>query len=133
MDINNEFGEYMTESVIMYEDTGDKILINCTWDEIPNRMEPFEDRIKYLFKLPSRLSYCFSTEQTKYLIENINKIPEANLKDAALALNPRSYRLSDWMITMEKCIPEDYSFDGSKLFSGLIFELNKFIPIEKDE
>lgn len=133
MDIDNEFGEYMTESVIRYEDTGDKILINCTWDEIPNIMEPFEDRIKYLFKLPSRLSYCFSTEQTKYLIENINKIPEANLKDAAIALNPRSYRLSDWMITMEKCIPEDYSFDGSKLFSGLIFELNKFIPIEKDE
>ena len=133
MDIDNEFGEYMTESVIRYEDTGDKILINCTWDEIPNIREPFEDRIKYLFKLPSRLSFCFSTEQTKYLIENINKIPEANLKDAAIALNPRSYRLSDWMITMEKCIPEDYSFDGSKLFSGLIFELNKFIPIEKDE
>ena len=133
MDIDNEFGDYMTESEVRYEDNGEKIVITSNWDDIPNRMEIFEDRVKYLFRLPSRLSFCFSEEQTKYLINKIKKIPEKNLRDAAITINPRSYRVSDWMILMERCIPEDYSFDGTKLFSGLVLEINKFIPIDKCE
>ena len=127
MDTDNEFGMYTTETEIPYVDNGIKIIIDCSWDEIPSHIEMFEDRVKYLYRLPDRLSFCLEEEQVEYLKKKINEIKSDNILDAAVKLNARSFRIMDWKTIMDVMIPEDYNYDGQKIFPGLVDELNKFI------
>lgn len=126
MDTANEFGMYMTDSDIPYYDDGEQIIIDCEWKDLPNRMEIYEDRVKYLVRLTKRL-FFLSDDKLEKINELINKIPVDMLKVAAETINPRSYRLIDWIDTMDLMIPEEYTYNGDMLFSGLVSELNKFI------
>lgn len=127
MDTNNEFGDYMTESNIKYIDTGNTIIITSNWTDISPKVEEYEERIKYLLRLDERLSYCITEKEQKYLKEKINKIPEKKLKKAAILLNPRSFRLNEWLYSMSIILTEDYIIDGSKIYRQIIKEINKII------
>ena len=126
MDTDNEFGMYTTETEIPYKDTGTSIVVECSWDELNSTCEMFEDRVKYLFSFHSRMSPFLSEHQVEYIKNKINRIPKCNLGALALELNPKSFRLIDWCRTMTILVEDDYTFNGDKLFPGIVDVLNKF-------
>lgn len=130
MAYGNEFGDYMTDSQIRYYDDGSKIIILSSWAELPKEEELFEFKVRYLLRITERL-YFLSDKQLEVINKKISEIPEYNLRYAAEIINPPSYRLQDWMSKMNWMIPEEYTYDGNSLYSGLIDELNKFIPKDK--
>lgn len=126
MDTANEFGMYMTDSEIPYYDDGSQIIIDCEWKDLPNKIEIYEERVKYLIRLTNRL-FFLSDDKLKKINELISKISVDRLKIAAIKINPRSYRLIDWINKMDLMIPDGYTYNGDMLFSGLVTELNNFV------
>lgn len=126
---NNEYGAYMTshKNKINYDDNGKEIIITSSWNSLPTNKEIYEEKIKYLYKIPERLAFCLTKNQKDFLQNKINKIKPDKLQIAAGTLNSKSFRLIDWFYTMDLFIPKNYTYNGFQIYSDLIIELNKFI------
>lgn len=96
-------------------------VLTSSWHDFDCEPGPFDHRIKYLLKLPTRIGFMLSPDEKVKLQNKINSLDRQQLLRASLLLNPKCFLLEEYFHFLDLSMP----IRTEKLFQEIITLLDE--------